>query len=141
MNPEVKFKRLFDKSRNPFNEYEEALYSIASAERCYIYPGERKLLKIFLEIHIPEGYFGLVTARKDQYVKSGLYPFPEIILPTDKKELHLAITNVNIPKGPIMMTDHERFFGEKTKIDIYIGDKIANLILIPMTRFTIKEIL
>jgi len=140
MNPEVKFKRLFDKSKNPFNEYDESIYSIASAERCYIFPGERKSIKTFLEIHIPEGYLGLIVPRKDSYMKFGLHPFQEIILPTDRKELQLIVTNVNIPKGPIMMTDHERFFGEKTKIDIYIGDKIANLILIPITKFSMREI-
>ena len=141
MNPEVNFKRLYDKSKYPFDEYDQKIYSIASAERCYIIPGERKLIKTFLEIHIPEGYAGLITARKDQYIKLGLYPFPEVLLPTERKELQLAVMNVNIPKGPIMMTDHERFFGEKSKIDVYIGDKIANMILLPLTSYAIKEIM
>lgn len=141
MNPEVKFKKIYDKAKNPTEEYKTSIYSIASAERCYILPGERKLIKTFLEIHIPEDYIGLIVARKDQYIKLGLYPFPEILLPSDKKELQLVITNVNIPKGPIMMSDHERFFGEKTKIDIYLGDKIANFILIPSVEFLTKEII
>lgn len=140
MNPQVKFKRLFDKSKNPAEEYDKAVYSIASAERCYIYPNERKLIKTFLEIHIPEGYLGLITARKDAYLKMGLYPFPEILYPSDKKEVQLIVSNVNAPKGPIMMSDHERFFGEKTKIDIYIGDRIANLILVPKINYDIMEI-
>lgn len=141
MNPEVKFKRLFDKAKNPTDEYNQTIYSISSAERCYVFPGERKTIKTFLEISIPENYMGLVCPRKESYIKNGLHPFSEIILPSDKKELQLVVTNVNIPKGPIMMSDHERFFGEKTKIDIYLGDKIANLILIPMIKYDIKEIL
>ena len=82
----------------------------------------------------------MVQSKKDLYIKNGLYVFSEILLPSDKKELQLAVMNVNIPKGPIMMSDHERFFGEKTKIDIYIGDRIALLLVFPITKYLIKDI-
>jgi len=140
MTPEIKFKRLYDKAKKLTEEHDEFIYSISSAERCYVPPGERKLIKTFLEIDIPEGYFGLVQSKKDLYIKNGLYVFSEILLPSDKKELQLAVMNVNIPKGPIMMSDHERFFGEKTKIDIYIGDIIALLLIFPITKYSIKDI-
>lgn len=140
MNPQVEYKRLYDKAKSLTEEYNNSLYAISSAERCYISPGERKFIKTFLEISIPEGYFGLILSRKDAYIKNGLYAFQELILPSTKKELQLAVMNVSIPKGPIMMSDNERFFGEKTKIDIYIGDRIANMILIPMIQYSIKDI-
>ena len=136
MNQEIKFKSLHDKGKKPSQEYEDALYSISSGERCYLFPGERKAIKTFIEIEIPKGHFGIILPRKESYIRNGLYAFQELILPQDKKELLLMVTNVNIPKSPFMMTDNERFLGERSKIDIYVGDKIANIILIPITSFT-----
>lgn len=140
MNPQVEYKRLYDKAKNLTEEYKNSVYAISSSERCYVFPGERKLIKTFLEISIPENYFGIILSRKDSYIKNGLYVFQELILPNTRKELQLAVMNVNIPKGPIMMSDNERFFGEKTKIDIYIGDRIANMILIPITEYSVKDV-
>jgi dUTPase len=141
MNPEVKFKRLFDKAQNINEEYKSFIYSISSAERCYVAPGERKKIKTFLEINIPSGFFGLIQPRKDEYLRIGLNVFPEVLYPEDKKELQLVVTNVNIPKSPFFMSDKERFLGDKSKIDIYIGDKICNFIILPITEFNVKEVL
>jgi len=138
MSQEVKFKSIHNKGKKPTSEYKNALYSISSGERCYIYPGERKFIKTFIEVEVPEGYFGLIVPRKENYNRNGLYAFQEIIMPQEKKELLLMVTNVNIPKSPFMMTDSERFLGERAKIDIYIGDKIANIILSPIHSFTFK---
>jgi dUTPase len=138
MSQEVKFKSVHNKGKKPTSEYKNALYSISSGERCYIHPGERKFIQTFIEIEIPEGYFGLIVPRKESFNRSGLYAFQEIIIPQEKKELLLMVTNVNIPKSPFMMTDNERFLGERSKIDIYIGDKIANMILSPIHSFTFK---
>ena len=136
MNPKIAFTSLHSKGMKPTNEYKNAVYSISSGERCYVLPGERKFIKTFIEVEIPEGYFGIIYPRKENYIRNGLYPFQEIIFPQEKKELLLMVTNVNIPKGPLMMTDNERFLGERSKIDIYIGDKIANIILSPITSFS-----
>ena len=138
MNQEVKFKSLHSKGKKPTDEYKNTIYSISSGERCYIYPGERKFIKTFIEVEIPEGYLGMIVPRKESYSRNGLYAFQEIIIPQEKKELLLMVTNVNIPKSPFMMTDNERFLGERAKIDIYIGDKIANIILCPIHTFTFK---
>ena len=138
MSQIVKFNSLHSKGVKPVEEYKNSIYSISSGERCYVMPGERKPIKTFLEVQIPEGYFGIILPRKDNYIRNGLYPFQEIILPQDKKELLLMVTNVNIPKSPFMMSDNERFLGERSKIDIYIGDKIANMILSPIIKFSFE---
>ena len=61
-----------------------------------------------------------------------MHVFQDIILPKEKKELLIMVTNGNIPKSPYMMSDNERFLGERTRIDVYVGDKIANMILSPI---------
>ena len=139
MSQIVKFNSLHSKGMKPVEEYKNSIYSISSGERCYVMPGERKPIKTFIEVQIPEGYFGIILPRRDNYIRNGLYPFQEIILPQDKKELLLMVTNVNIPKSPFMMSDNERFLGERSKIDIYIGDKIANMILSPMIKFSFED--
>jgi dUTPase len=139
MSQIVKFNSLHSKGVKPVEEYKNSIYSIFSGERCYVMPGERKPIKTFIEVQIPEGYFGIILPRRDNYIRNGLYPFQEIILPQDKKELLLMVTNVNIPKSPFMMSDNERFLGERSKIDIYIGDKIANMILSPMIKFSFED--
>jgi len=135
MNPLIKFKSLYDKGKKPTNEFKNSIYSISSGERCCISPGERKLIRTFIEIEIPEGYIGLILPRKENYIRNGLYAFQDIILPQEKKELLIMVTNGNMPKSPYMMTDNERFLGERTRIDIYIGDKIANIIINPIVLF------
>lgn len=140
MNPELNFKKLFDKAQNINEEYKSSIYSISSAERCYVAPGERKKIKTFLEICVPSGFYGLIQPRKDEYLRLGLNVFPELLHPEDKKELQLLVTNVNIPKSPFFMSDKERFLGDKSKIDIYMGDKIANFILVPIVNFGVKEV-
>ena len=139
MSQIVKFNSLHSKGMKPVEEYKNSIYSISSGERCYVMPVERKPIKTFIEVQIPEGYFGIILPRRDNYIRNGLYPFQEIILPQDKKELLLMVTNVNIPKSPFMMSDNERFLGERSKIDIYIGDKIANMILSPMIKFSFED--
>lgn len=139
MSQIVKFNSLHSKGVKPVEEYKNFIYSISSGERCYVLPGERKPIKTFIEVEIPEGYFGIILPRRENYIRNGLYPFQEIILPQDKKELLLMVTNVNIPKSPFMMSDNERFLGERSKIDIYIGDKIANMILSPIIKFSFED--
>jgi dUTPase len=132
MNPIIKFKSLHNKGKKPTNEFNNAIYSISSGERCCISPGERRLIKTFIEIEIPEGYVGIILPRKENYIRNGLHVFQDIILPKEKKELLIMVTNGNIPKSPYMMSDNERFLGERTRIDVYVGDKIANMILSPI---------
>lgn len=136
----IKYSSLYSKGKVPSNEFGESIYSISSAERCYIYPGERKPIKTFIEIEIPENFFGLIIPRKESYIRYGISAFQDVLFPNDKKELQVIVTNVNIPKTPFNMSDNERFFGEKSKVDIYIGDKIANLILIPITAISFENI-
>lgn len=135
-----KYKRLYDKAKTPTQEA-EFIYAISSAERCFVSPGERRVIKTFLEIEIQSEYFGLLLPRRELYIKQGLNSLPEIILPNEKKELQLVVTNVNIPKAPYMMSDQERVFGEKSRAEVYIGDKIANIILLPITNVSAQEYL
>jgi len=137
MIPQLKVNYLFNKGKKPFNENKGQLYTIHSGEKLSLRPGERKLVKTFLEIEAPEGYYCQVVSIKDLYVKNGLYIYPEVILPSKKIELQLTAVNINIPKSPYMMTDNERFLGEKSKIDIYAGDRIANILLVKSIIFDV----
>lgn len=139
MNQEVKYKKLYDKGKVISQEFGSSVYSLCSSEKCFIAPGERILLKTSLEIEIPENHFGLIFSKKELYIKMGLYVFQELILPK-KKELHLAVMNVNIPKSVFMMSDKERFLGERSKIDIRAGDRIADMIIMPIVDFVVKDV-
>jgi len=135
---EIKYKILHSKGRLPTEEVDSTLYSLHSGERCVILPNERKIINCFLELEIPQGFLGYIFTSKDLYLKNGITICNEIIFP-GKKELQLILTNANMAKAKIMMSDYEKIVGEKGKIDIYIGDKIANFILIPQTKYSFIE--
>lgn len=134
----IRYKILYNKGRAPTEEVDKTLYSIHSAERCLVLPNERKIINCFLELDIPEGFLGYVFTNKELYFRNGITICNEIVFP-GKKELQLILTNANMAKAKIMMSDYEKIIGEKGKIDIYIGDKIANFILIEQNKCSFIE--
>ena len=136
---DIIIKKVIDKARKiEFNQKDNS-YDIFSAERISLLPGDKIELKVFIDIEIPDGYIGLIFPRRDLYIKYNILVLPEII-ENKIKNLHLIVKNDTIPKVAFMMSDKEKIFGSKNKYDIFIGDKIAKLVLIKGENFNIKEI-
>lgn len=136
MNPaQVNYTKILDKAKN-LQLNSEGLIEIHSAERMSILPGERHFLRTFLNIKISEDFIGLILPKKDLYIKYGINVLNDIIV-GERNDLQLIITNINIPKGILMISDKERFFGEKTKHNIFIGDKIADLLILPKSNINL----
>lgn len=140
MNNKVLYKKIVDKNQILSEEIEDSVYSLCSAERVSIFPGERKSIKTFLEIKIPSGYYGYIFPIKEKIIKQGFYIFPEFLDTNKFQEIVLLSWNMNIPKSPLFMNDKERFFGDKNKLDIFIGDKIAYLSIVPTITFKVEEL-
>jgi dUTPase len=128
------YKKIFTRAKDPSDADSQFIYDLSSAERTTISAGERKNIKTSLSVQIPEGYFGMILSKKDLYFKSGVTVFPEILTHGQFKEVSIIMTNINNPKEFFMRTDKERFFGERTKLDIFIGDKIAQIVVLPITK-------
>lgn len=139
MKPSLLYKKTIDKNQSISQEIEN-VFSLVSAERISIFPGERKKIKTFIEIKIPEGFYGHIFPINEKIHKQGLYVFPDFIQPNIYKEIEILTWNINIPKSPLFMSDKERFLGDKNKIDVFIGDKIAFFSMIPITHFQIEEV-
>lgn len=141
MIPTILYKKNIDKNQIFSEEISNSVYSVCSSERTSIAPGQRKNIRTFLELKIPKGYYGYVFPIKEKIIKHGLYTFPEFIDSEKFFELNLFVWNINTPTSPLFMNDKERFFGDKNKIDIFIGDKLAYLSLVPAFNFEIKELI
>lgn len=141
MNPVIQYKKNIDKNQILSEEISNTVYGISSSERVTILPGERKNVRTFLEFKIPSGYYGYIFPIKEKISKQGLYTIPDFINSDKFMELNLLVWNINVPKSPLMMNDKERFLGDKNRIDIFIGDKIAYFSLVPAFNFEIKEII
>lgn len=128
----VNYQKTLDKAKN-LSVDSESIIEIYSAERATILPGERIFLKTFLNIQISKDFIGLILPLKELYIRYGIDIYNDIII-EERKDLQLILTNVNIPKGIFMISDKERFFGERSKYNIFIGDKIAKMIILPKTK-------
>jgi len=133
MSPILQYKKILDKAKNP-QLNQDGLIDLYSAERVAIYPGERIFIRTFLDIHISDQYFGILLSNKDLYYRYGIQVYNDIIS-GEKNDLQLLLTNVNIPKGILMSSDKEKLFGERTKYDIFIGDKIGHMLILPKVNF------
>jgi len=140
MNPEVIYQKTIDKNQDILPELEDSVFSLTSAERLSIYPGERKKIRTFIQIKIPKGFYGYIFPIKEKVLKQGFYVLPDFIESGSFKDLEVLIWNINSPKSPLLMSDKERFIGDKNKLEISIGEKIAYFSLVPSTNFQIKKL-
>jgi dUTP pyrophosphatase len=121
----MKVKRLYDRSILPTKAHSGDLgYDLYSADQYTIYGGETKLIDTGIQIQFPAGYGGIIRDRSSVATKKQLIVTAGVIDNGYTGTVLVALTNL----------------GEGYQT-IYMGDKIAQLILIPTVDFKVEEVL
>lgn len=112
----VPLKQLSNSGQMPGNAYSgDAGYDLCSTAEVTLEPFERMLVPTGLALQIPEGYAGFVLPRSGMAIKKGLslVNSPGLIDSNYRGEIKAILVNLD-PKNPI---------------DIHIGDRIAQLVI------------
>lgn len=109
----MKVKPLSPRAQIPARKSDQAAgYDIFSSEKCFVDPGNRKLVSTDISLAIPEGYYGRVAPRSGLAVKHGIDVGAGVIDSDYRGEVKILICN----------NSDKRFFIEQ-------GDRIAQLII------------
>lgn len=120
----MKIKKIIDTAILPQKAHAGDLgYDLFAAEDISIFPGETKLITTGVAIQFPVGYGGIIKDRSSVATKRKLFTVAGVIDNGYIGELQVALHNsgYNMQK-------------------ISAGDKIAQLVLIPVTNFHIEEV-
>lgn len=120
----MKVKRLYEYSKLPTKAHAGDLgYDLYAAEYTTIYAGETVLIPTGIAIEFPEGYGGLIRDRSSVAIKRKLFNVAGVIDNGYTGEIKIALYN---------STDEVQV--------VYSGDKIAQLILLPVINYRIREV-
>ena len=120
----MKIKIVVEGATLPQKAHEGDLgYDLFAAEDISIYPGETKLVSTGVAIQFPVGYGGIIKDRSSIATKRKLFNVAGVIDNGYVGEIKFALHNsgYNLQK-------------------INFGDKMAQLVLIPVTNFQIEEV-
>jgi dUTP pyrophosphatase len=120
----MKVKRLSENSVLPTKAHAGDLgYDLYASEEVVLMAGQTRLIPTGIAIQFPEGYGGLLRDRSSVATKRNLFVVAGVI------------DNGYI--GEIMIALHNSTDGYER---IMVGEKIAQLILIPTVNFTVEEV-
>jgi dUTP pyrophosphatase len=120
----MKVKFMHENAKLPQKAHSGDLgYDLFAAENANIYPGETVLVATGVAIQFPEGYGGIIKDRSSVATQRKLFTVAGVIDNGYIGELKVALHNsgYNLQK-------------------IKVGDKVAQLILIPTVNFTVEEV-
>jgi dUTP pyrophosphatase len=123
----VRIKRLDKALPLPAYAYPgDAGLDLRAAADCVLGPGERGLIPTGLKLAIPEGYAGFVQPRSGAAARQGLslVNTPGLIDSQYRGEVVVIAINTDA---------HE-------PIDIRKGDRVAQLVILPIPRVTLVEV-
>jgi len=123
----IAFKKLHPDSRMPTAAHPgDAGYDLRSVTNCKIDPGERAAVPTGLAIAIPQGWAGLVLPRSGLARRHGvgLVNAPGLIDAGYRGELQVLLQN------------HDPY----TPVEIALGDRIAQLVLVPFATLSWVEV-
>ena len=130
----MKVKKIVPHATLPWKAHDGDLgYDLFCSEELTIWPGETKLVSTGIAIQFPEGYGGLIRDRSSVATKLQLFTVAGVIDNGYTGEIRVALYN-----GADDNESAKR--GEHTWRKISVGDKIAQLILIPTVNFAVEEI-
>lgn len=121
----LKVKKLFVNAQLPQKAHAGDLgYDLFCSEPTdYIWPGETRVISTGIAIKFPEGYGGFIRDRSSVATKLHLFTVAGIIDNGYIGEIRIALHNAGtVPRR------------------IAVGDKIAQLVLIPTVNFNVEEI-
>lgn len=120
----MKVKKVFKWAVLPTKAHTGDLgYDLYAADQYTVYGGETKLINTGIQIQFPKGYGGLIRDRSSVATKKQLIVTAGVIDNGYSGTILVALTNL----------------GESYQT-IYVGDKIAQLILIPTVDFKVEEV-
>ena len=120
----MKVKRLSDKALPPQKAHSGDLgYDLYASEVTAIFPGETKVVKTGIAIQFPEGYGGFIKDRSSVATKKGWFTVAGVIDNGYIGEICIALYN-----------------GMDSIAHVSLGEKIAQLVLIPTVNFDIEEV-
>lgn len=120
----MKVKRLSDKALPPQKAHAGDLgYDLYASEATAIFPSETKIVKTDIAIQFPVGYGGLIKDRSSVATKKGLFTVAGVIDNGYIGEICVALYN-----------------GTESLIRVNVGEKIAQLVLIPTVNFEIEQV-
>ena len=104
----------------------DAGFDLVAGEEISLKPFERALVKTGIAIAVPEGYAGYVQPRSGLAWKSGLglVNSPGLIDPGYRGEIKVIVINLD----------------PDNVIDISRGDRIAQLVILPVPSISITEV-
>ena len=93
---------------------------LVAAEAVHLEPGERALIATGVRIALPDGYAAFVVPRSGLAAKHGLTPVtsPGTVDPGYRGEIKVSLLNTD----------------SSSAYDVAVGDRIAQLIIMPVTR-------
>lgn len=120
----LKIKKLLDTATLPQKAHVGDLgYDLYCSEAMEIWPGETRAISTGIAIEFPEGYGGFIRDRSSVATKLHLFTVAGVIDNGYVGEIRIALHNAGtIPRS------------------IAVGDKIAQLVLIPTVNFKVEEV-
>jgi len=130
----MKVKRLSENAILPQKAHAGDLgYDLFCSEEVMIWPGETKLVSTGIAIQFPDGYGGFIRDRSSVATKLQLFTVAGVIDNGYIGELRVALYN-----GADDTECAKR--DQRTWRKISVGDKIAQLVLIPTVNFAVEEV-
>lgn len=121
---QINFKRLSKHATEPTKEHPGDLgIDLYSAEQVSLQPGESKLVGTGIAVEFPIGFGGFIKDRSGVSSKRKLYTHAGVIDGGYRGEIKILFENAN--------DKHQT---------IYIGDKIAQMVLIPTFNVNFSEV-
>lgn len=161
MTKELEIKLLSENATMPKRDRLDAGYDIYSAETVILEPQEKAVIKTDVAVNIPEGYVGLLTSR------SGVSSKTHLVIETGKIDAgyqgNLGINIKNDMEQDNSMSIYDDLDGQldddvvsvlnikgdfiqgnnsfnKTVYQINKGDKLAQLVIVPIWTPELKEV-
>jgi dUTP pyrophosphatase len=120
----MRVKRLSDRAQLPTKAHLGDLgYDLYANESVVIFPGETKIVKTGIAIQFPTGYGAFIKDRSSVATKKGLFTVAGVIDNGYIGEIGIALYN-----------------GIESLIRVEVGEKIAQLVLIPTVDFKVEEV-
>lgn len=120
----MKVKRLRDMAKLPEKAHDGDLgYDLFASTWADIMPNETRLVRTGIAIQFPEGYGGFIKDRSSVATKRGLHTVAGVIDNGYTGEIQIALHNVS-----------------NEIVEINVGEKIAQLVLIPTVNFAVEEV-
>lgn len=98
-------------------------YDLFASSWIDIFPDETRLIRTGIAIQFPEGYGGFIKDRSSVATKKGLFTVAGVIDNGYIGEIQVAVHNAS-----------------QEVVEINVGDKVAQLVLIPTVNFMVQEV-